>query len=168
MEDPGRLSITWPKRYRPEVAPLVSRAELAIPAPPEIVWARLIRAAEWPDWYPVASDVTFDLWDGPDFRAGSMFTWTTTGVRLSGVVNEFEPVSRIAWLCRGDGFEAWHGWVLEPTDDGGTYVVTEESMIGLVPQWASGLQEAITENHELWLRNLAAEASKAIAGTPRA
>jgi uncharacterized protein YndB with AHSA1/START domain len=155
-----RLSITWPTRFRPEVATLVSRAELKIDAPAETIWARLIRAAEWPDWYRGASDVSFELWDGPDLRAGTMFDWTTFDVRLHSVVNEFEPVSRIGWHAHSEGVEAWHAWVLEPTDDGGTIVVTEESLLGVVPRFAVGLDDAITEQHALWLDRLAIEAAK--------
>ena len=159
MASPSRLSITWPARFRPEVATLVSRVELKIAAPSEAVWSRLIRAADWPVWYPKASDVTFDLWEGPDLRAGSMFSWTTFDVHLNSVVNEFEPVSRLGWFSCADGVEAWHGWVLEPTDDGGTFVVTEESLIGVVARFAVGLDKAITENHMIWLEGLADQAA---------
>lgn len=154
------LSITWPDRFSPEVAQLVSRAELTIAAPPEAIWKRLVRAAEWSDWYPGASDVSFDLWPGPDLRAGTMFSWTTFDVRLNSVVNEFDPFSRIGWHARGDGVEAWHAWVLEPTGDGATHVVTEESLLGLVPRFAVGLDESITEQHIIWLERLAVEAVK--------
>lgn len=151
------LSITWPDRFRPEAAELASRAELEIAAPPEVLWGLLVRAAEWSQWYPGAADVTFDLWPGPDLQPGSMFSWSTFDVRLKSVVNEFEPPSRIGWHAYADGVEAYHGWVLAPTATG-THVVTEESLLGLVPRFAVGLDDAITQQHGVWLERLAERA----------
>ena len=49
--------------------------------------------------------------------------------------------------------------VLEPTSDGGTLVVTEETHTGTVAKYAAGLDDALTKAHRLWLEKLAEQAS---------
>src|SRR6478735_1176007 len=118
-------SIRWPSRYAPGQAPVHVRNELEIDAAPDAVWAWLIRARRWPEWYENSSDVRIQSGASPDLDASSAFTWKTFGVRLESTVMEFVPGERIAWNALGVGVDAYHAWLVRPTPRG-VYVLTEE------------------------------------------
>ena len=65
----GRDMVRWPTRYAPGTAPVHVRNELEMNAPPDLVWAWLIRAQLWPSWYVNSSDVKFLEGTPPDLTA---------------------------------------------------------------------------------------------------
>jgi len=132
--------------------------ELELDAPIENAWAWLVRASEWPSWYPHARHVVIDPPAAGDLAEGASFHWTTFGVRMHTTVTEFEPPARLAWEGRGLGAVGYHGWLLEPTPRG-CHLVTEEVQKGLVPSLARWLfRWRIHYQHDRWLAGLAAVA----------
>ncbi len=152
--------IRWPSRYDPSRAPVHVANEVDAAAPPEAVWAWLVRAPLWPSWYPNASDVV--LAGGvPDLAPGVSFTWRTFGVAIRSTVVEFEPCERIAWSAFGLGVDAYHAWEITPTA-GGSHVLTEETQYG----WAARLSSLVfpdrmSKFHQVWLDELSAKAKAA-------
>ncbi|MFM0043041.1 MULTISPECIES: SRPBCC family protein [Paraburkholderia] len=156
-------AVFWPKKYRPETAHIYARNEITIPAKPETIWAWLIRADLWPTWYPDADKVKFTMWPGPNLRIGSKFRWNTFGLRLTSTVHEFEVASRLSWVGRGSGINAFHGWVLTPLPDGTTNVVTEETQIDWMALVAGKeMQKALFDKHEIWLKELSRKAQSGL------
>jgi len=152
---PIDAALGWPAGLHPDEAPVYTRNALDISAPPGIVWTWLVRAARWPEWYGNCKNLKFVSEPGPDLKPGTVFEWTTFGVRVRTRVEEFEPPSRLAWLGTGPGARGYHGWLIERTGEG-CRVVTEETQRGIVPslgRWF--LQRALLRQHQIWLEGLA-------------
>jgi uncharacterized protein YndB with AHSA1/START domain len=147
------MPIIWPERYATErVAAHVSN-EITIAAPPAAVWAWLIRAADWPAWYPNAANVRLPG-AARDLEAGTNFTWRTFGVTVKSTVREFVPEQRIAWDGTALLLDVYHAWLIEPRA-GGCWVLTEENQNGL----AAVAQKMFMPNrmfggHQVWLQKL--------------
>ena len=143
----------WPPGHSPEGAPVFARNEGTVSIPPEQVWQLLIDATSWPQWYRNARKVVLDRGDrlGP----GSSFRWTTFGLRVRSTVTAFEPHSFLAWDGRALGSSGYHRWLLEPTADGGTRVVTEEVQTGvsarLLGWW---MRPGLLREHQHWISQL--------------
>lgn len=160
MKDDTRTGIRWPAYYRPGNSPVHVKNERFIHAPPEVVWAWLIRARLWPNWYSNASNLTFLAGGGPDDLAlGTCFRWRTFWIMVQSNVLEFEPSARIAWDAKGMGVAAYHGWILTASE-GGCRVVTEECQHG----WGARLlhffmPRRMSKKHHAWLAGLAKQAA---------
>ena len=158
----------WPTDLRPEVAPVYTRNERFIDASCEAVWAPLIRAAGWPEFYANSADVRFERGEGPDLAPGTVFSWRTFGLRVRTRVVEFQPNRCLAW--RGDELygRGLHTWLLVP-ERAGCLVVTEEVQSGLIPfvaRWY--LRRGLLRWHQQWLDGLAERASARDAGSQAA
>lgn len=156
-------TIDWPDRYRPDRTPVHVRNEIVVAAPPERVWAWLVRAPLWPTWYPNSQNVRILAGNEPTLRRGTEFAWRTFGVGIRSTVLEFQPPARIAWNAFGLGVDAYHAWLIEPVA-GGTRILTEETQYG----WAARMSAAIFPArmhtfHQVWLEELG---RKALAGLP--
>ncbi|GAB4202046.1 MAG: SRPBCC domain-containing protein [Roseiflexaceae bacterium] len=150
--------VLWPVDLRPDQADLYAVNSLRIAAAPEAVWAWLVRAASWPQWYANCRRLVFEDGPGPDLRLGTRFSWTTFGARVHTTVEEYVPAQRLAWRGQGLGAEGYHGWVILP-QPGGCLVITEEVQRGLVPRVARFLlQPAMLRQHQRWLEGLVAQA----------
>ncbi len=149
------MPITWPDRYAPaNVAARVSN-EITIAAPPAAVWAQLLRAQDWPSWYPNASHV--EIGGGATaLSPGARFTWRTFGVAVRSTVREFVPNERIAWDGAGVLLDVYHAWLIEPRP-GGCWVLTEEHQNGLAARAQAVLMpKRMYRGHQLWLERLRA------------
>ena len=153
------MSIIWPPRYAPErVAAHVSNA-ITIAAPPQTVWAWLIRAAQWPSWYPNSADVHI-AGGGPDLGPHTDFTWRTFGVKVACTVAEWQPYSRIAWSGTGAMIDIYHAWLIEPCPEG-CHVLTEEAQNGLAARaQAIFMPRRMFNGHALWLDRLRTQAEQ--------
>lgn len=80
-------AIRWPSYYRPEKCVHVSN-NLDMSAPRDRVWAHLIRADLWPDWYPNSKNLRFLNQPGPDLQPGTRFTWKTFDLTITSTVLE--------------------------------------------------------------------------------
>lgn len=146
--------IVWPPHYAPGRAPVHVRNERAMPASPEGIWAALVRAAEWPEWYPNAAHVRFLRGAPPDLADGTRFRWKTFGVTIESTVLEFVPFERIAWDARSFGLDAYHAWLIRPTTNG-CHVLTEESQHGWLARLGNFVfPRRMYRGHELWLDSL--------------
>jgi uncharacterized protein YndB with AHSA1/START domain len=166
MAKPERetLEINWPERYVPQAAPVHVRNSLRIAAPAENIWAWLIGAERWPDWYPNASRVRIDGDHGSELALDSEFRWRTFGVGIRSRVLEFVPCSRIAWDGHAVGIDVYHTWLIE--DHGSeSLVVTEETQHGVIARLGAWLMPTrMSDLHQIWLENLA---ERAKLGIPR-
>jgi uncharacterized protein YndB with AHSA1/START domain len=162
-ETPAMAPIRWPDRYAPDRVDAHISNEISIAAAPETVWAWLIRAVEWPQWYPNSHDVKI-AGGRRDLGPGTKFTWRTFGVRIGSTVQEFVPGSRIAWDGRGLMLDVYHAWLIE-TRPGGSWVLTEETQNGLAARTqAALLPNRMYRGHQLWLTSLKALAETGMPG----
>ena len=150
--------IRWPARFDPERCPVFVHNELVMAAPPEAVWAWLIRAELWPTWYSNSHPVVVE--DGPrgELGPGSRFRWRTFGVPFRSTIEEFVPGERIAWRGVGPGFAAYRAWFIEPRP-GGCWVLTEETQHGALARLGNLLMpNRMRKYHQLWLEALERQA----------
>jgi len=152
----------WPAGFAPGTARSYLRNERTIDAPPERVWATLVAAARWHDWFPNATRVRIEG-DADALTAGARFRWSQTGVPLVSEVREFVPLRRLGWSARSPLIRAYHAWDIQPLADGGCHVITDETQNGVMPTLGGRFMHArMLRVHDLWLERLAAtsEASR--------
>jgi len=165
MQNPVRddLEIHWPDHYAPDNAPVHVRNTLRIEATAESIWAWLVRAEKWPEWYSNASRVRMGGGHGPDLALDREFRWRTFGVGIRSRVREFVPYRRIAWDGHALGIDVYHAWLIAESGSGCT-VITEETQHGVVARLGAGLMpRRMSTYHQLWLESLA---KKAAGGRP--
>lgn len=149
------FEIQWPAGYSPRDSGVHVVNELAIAAPPQIVWAWLVRADLWPAWYSNSSGVQYLNPADRQLFSGCRFRWKTFGVSLVSEVKEFVEGRAIGWDARCWGVSAYHVWLLLPTDTG-CLVRTEETQNGLIARLADLLMpDRMHRYHQLWLLSLA-------------
>lgn len=143
----------WPQRYEPRRCPVYARNEAGVRPPPDRVWAALIDARAWPQWYRNAHAVTIE---GHDRLApGARFRWRTFGLRVRCTVTDFEPHRLLAWEGHALGSAGYHRWILRPGPDGGTYVITEEVQKGLGARIiAPFMRRGLLREHQHWITEL--------------
>lgn len=107
-------------------APVRTHVEVAIKAPPSLVWAVLGDISQWPSWQP---DIEKTAVTGP-VGPGTAFDWTTAGGTIHSRIALFEPERRLAWTGHFLIFRAIHVWTLTRRPDGGTEVSTTETLSG--------------------------------------
>jgi hypothetical protein len=126
IEDIQRRSahVHWPQGIVPEQADLFAHNDIVIAAP------------------PASSGL---------LGAGVTFDWITFGAHIHSTVHEFEPTARIGWYGETDQWLAYHTWLLEPRDEGTTYVVMEETGSGLNPKKLARSDPGhMHRGHDLW------------------
>ena len=161
MQD-AESEIHWPAEFDPASTPVHVRNEMEMNAPPERVWAWLVRAPRWPEWYPNSKRVCLAS-EASELKRGTVFRWKTFGASLTSEVLEYIPGERLAWNARGLGVQAYHAWLLQPRN-GGCRVLTEETQRG----WLCRLGHLVVPNrmfkgHQIWLERLRC---KALVGPP--
>jgi len=144
----------WPDDLQPAHCPVFTCNELEIAASPDAVWAHLIAAEAWPQFYANAKDVKVEGAGAPLLGPGTVFTWKTFGIRVRTRVEVFEPGRALAW--RGDqrAGHGFHTWTLEPIGSG-CRVVTEEVQRGFLPsvgRWY--IRGGLRKWHQRWLEGL--------------
>ena len=154
--------IRWPPHYDPLDCPVHVRNELEMDSPPSTVWAWLVRAQLWPTWYPNSANIKFLNGQAPDLKLGTRFKWKTFGITVESTVLEFVFPERLAWNARALGFDGYHAWLIQQTDED-CKVLTEETQRG----WLPILQKAfaptrIERLHQVWLERLKENAAKGL------
>jgi len=153
MADPPEQRIHWPPKFDPSRAPVHVRNELVSQGQPELVFAWLVRAVRWPEWYDNSSDVRLPE-SARDLELGMQFSWRTFGVSLVSVVEELVPGQRIAWRARCFGLLAYHAWLITPTS-GGCSILTEETQYGALARLGQLLMpKRMHAGHDRWLNGL--------------
>jgi uncharacterized protein YndB with AHSA1/START domain len=78
---------------------------LFIAAPAERIFAALVHATEWPEFYANAKNIVIEG-DASELTLGTLFHWTTFGVRVHTIIEELVPNRRLAWSGRALGSRA--------------------------------------------------------------
>jgi hypothetical protein len=147
-------AIRWPAAFAPANTAVHVVNRIDAPRSADQVWAKLIRAVDWPGYYANAHDVVIEG-GARDLSANARFTWKTFGVRLKTQVVEFEPTTRIAWIAKGIGVTAYHAWLIVPTPQG-CHILTEETQTGFLARAGSLLfPRRMATWHQRWLEALA-------------
>ncbi|MCW3480970.1 SRPBCC domain-containing protein [Neisseriaceae bacterium JH1-16] len=158
-------AVRWPDRYHPARCPVHVRNQLDMAAAPARVWAWLIRAPLWPSWYANAAQVRPLDGSGQDLRAGSRFRWKTFGITITSTVLEYVPGERIGWDAYAFGVDAYHAWVLQPSERG-CLVLTEETQHGWLARLSNlAMPRRMHKYHQLWLEQLEAQARSGLPPT---
>lgn len=150
-------AIKWPADMTPSRSPIHFTNELEVAVSPETIWALLVDTTTWHRFYPGVNEV--ELMDGHEMlQAGTRFETNLAGQDVYASVQEFEPISRIAW---GGGpkaskeSRAYHAWIITPTARG-CHLWTEETMQG--PLWmelAKHAPDIFWRTHQKLLKDLA-------------
>ncbi|MGW2512297.1 SRPBCC domain-containing protein [Streptomyces scopuliridis] len=155
-------AINWPEAMAPSRSPIHFTNELEIEASPETIWSLLVDPQAWPTFYPGVEHV--QLLDGHDsLRLGTRFETNLAGQDVFASVQEFQPVTRIAWggyPKASEASRAYHAWIITPTPKG-SHLWTEETMQG--PFWielAKQDPEVFWRTHERLLAALAKVAAE--------
>jgi uncharacterized protein YndB with AHSA1/START domain len=141
-------------------APVVTRDEILIDAPLDVVWKTQTDITAWPRWRPEVSAARFD----GNLAVGSVFHWEEGGLQITSTVQDFDPPRRLVWSGPAQGIDAVHVWKFTPTDHG-VLVQTEESWDGEpVRAQAAILQPLLDTALRAWLTHLKHTAEQAEAG----
>lgn len=150
-------TIHWPEAMRPSRSPIHFTNELEVAASVETIWDLLTDPAAWPSFYPGVQHV--QLLDGHTrFGTGTRFETNLAGQDVFASVQEFEPMTRIAWGGYpkvAEHSRAYHAWIITPTASG-CHLWTEETMQG--PHWIELARQApdiFWLTHEKLLKDLA-------------
>ena len=137
-------------------APVTSRREVEIIAPPEVVWEVLTGFEQWPQWNPDVKSMSFA---GP-LAPGSEFRWKAGPGTIVSTLEQVEQPRAVTWRGRTMSIKALHEWRVEPRE-GGTHVETDESYSGLLARLFRGqLQKTLDESLDEGLGHLKAEAER--------
>ena len=145
--------IHWPVGLSPKQADLFAHNDILIRASCGKVWAHLVDAHQWPEWYANAKDVRM-LRDDRPLHEGSGFAWHTFGIAVDSKVAEFVAGSRLGWFGAGPGMIAYHTWLLTDVRDGCRVVTEEVSSGSAAIAWRENDPGALHQGHALWLQKL--------------
>jgi len=147
-------TINWPAKHHPDNTSVHVVNTLDMDVSPEAAWNCLIRATEWPDWYPNAANVRILDTGKTSLDKGVKFRWTTFGMTITCTVEEFQPYERLAWSSKSFGMHVYHAWLFDTKPDG-CRAVTEETQNGIIPRIAKLLMpNKMYEFHQIWLQGL--------------
>jgi uncharacterized protein YndB with AHSA1/START domain len=148
-------SVRWPDGHEPDGAAIHVVNTARSVAPPELVWAWLVRPDLWHANYSNAHDVRHIAGPWPQIGPGSRFSWITFRAPVTTEVTEFQPYQRLAWTGTGrHGARGHHAWILMP-DATGTVIYTEETQRGLPPLiFRPILRPAMRREHQRWVEGL--------------
>src|SRR5277367_3847095 len=149
--------IHWPQGLEPRNVDVFVHNEGWIDAPPEIVWANLVDATQWPSWYANSADVRIEGGQSK-LAKGISFNWKTFGFSTRSTVDVFEPDREIGWS--DPSFKVHHAWVLVP-ERGGTRVITEETRKGAdAIKFRLEQPNAMYDGHDWWMSALKARSER--------
>jgi uncharacterized protein YndB with AHSA1/START domain len=162
-------AIKWPEDMAPSRSPIHFTNELEVAAAPETIWSLLVDPKAWPSFYPGVEHVRlFD--ENESLRLGTRLETNLAGQDVIASVEEFEPITRIAWYGGpkdSEASKAYHAWIITPTPNG-CHLWTEETMRG--PLWielAKKAPDAFWLTHEKLLAMLAKVAAERETSRPK-
>ena len=131
-------------------APVITRDEIIIDAPLDVVWKTQTAISGWPRWRPQVASARFQ----GHLTVGSVFHWEEGELQIASTVRELQPLRRLVWDGPAQGIYAVHVWEFTATNRG-VLVHTEESWEGdPVSAQASTLQPLLDSAIRTWLTNL--------------
>ena len=135
-------------------APVISRQEIDIAAPLQVVLDLHTDVAAWPSWNPDISNVVLER----PLAAGSSFRWSSGGLDIRSTVYALTERARILWGGTVQGIVGIHQWIFIETASG-THVATRESFNGEpVEANPAALQDALDASLVSWLGYLKSSA----------
>jgi hypothetical protein len=135
-------------------APVVAHHQVDIAAPLEVVWHLHTDVNEWSSWN---LEITAAKIDG-EFKPGSSFTWTTSGLTITSTIHVVEAHSRTLWGGPVQGIMGIHEWRFEQTPSG-VHVATDESFSGdPVEADPDSLRALLDKSLVAWLGRLKTQA----------
>lgn len=146
--------INWPPEYEPSKSKFFVHNEIEVTAAPEKVWALLVDAEAWPEWYEGASNVVITSSETTVLEKESIFQWNTMGLAFESTVKEFEVPFRLSWESKKKSIQGYHAWLIIPTATG-CRVITDESQNGWLTFFEKTFQrKKLRRLHDVWLREL--------------
>jgi hypothetical protein len=137
-------------------APVVSRTQIEIAAPPEIVWEVLTTFSSWPAWNPDVKSMSMT----DPVAVGSAFRWKAGPGTVTSTIQRLEAPRLVAWAGKTLGIKAVDAFHLDRRDDR-TLVREEESWDGLVARLLRrSLQRTLDRSLDSGLRHLKAESER--------
>jgi hypothetical protein len=138
-------------------APVQASRCILIQARSEKVWAVVTDINAWAAWQ---TDIRRPRLHGA-LQPGTTFDWTTGGAGIRSTLHTVEPARSFGWTGKTFGLYAVHNWQLNTTPDGGTEVVVDETMEGLLARvFKASFNRNLADGMERWLQLLKAEAEK--------
>jgi uncharacterized membrane protein len=139
-----------------EKAPVVSRGEIEIDAPPDVAFDMIADIARWPEWNRDVKSVELA---GP-VRQGTTFVCKAGPGKIKSRLEEVERPNVIGWTGSTMGINAVHVWRFEARE-GGCLAKTEESWEGFMPSLAKGpVQRTLDKTTQASLQLLKTEAER--------
>ena len=159
--EPYGEQIRWPAGYELSETQFYIHNQVDVEASPETVWDILIQAERWPDWYEGMRDVkVLSAADGI-LTEDSKMTFNTMKRDFEGAIAEFIPYERLAWETASDDLNAYHAWLIVPSE-GGCRVVTAESQHGKLARLQKVFRpHKLKRLHDVWLTELKKKAEAA-------
>ena len=104
--------LRWPAGFSPECSDVWARSELAISAPPAVVFSCLVTAGCWERDFPGIRNARVLTAGHGDLAGGTAFEFEMDGLRLSAQVSDFVASRRLAWSGQGIDISTYHAWVI--------------------------------------------------------
>lgn len=147
-------TISWPPKFHPSKSRFYVHNEIMINASPATVWAILIDALVWENWYKGAKNIRFVDTSHKQLQANSVMNWQTMGLKFRSTIKEYEPNRLLAWESVKKSIQGYHVWLIIPTANG-CKVITDESQNG----WLTFLEKTFQRNklkklHDVWLTEM--------------
>lgn len=153
------LRIKWPEGLHPSDAPVFSHNEITADVPAENVWAWLVEASKWHEFYTNSWKVKVHNKSGR-LEQGTQFSWWTFGIPVKTTVEVFEKEKCLAWSGIGLGSKGYHVWLIDKTATG-CKIITEETQSGPVVKVLSPILNPLLHYfHQRWLEGLAKVSGK--------
>lgn len=144
----------WPESYLPQKSNFFVHNEIEINAPAEKVWAILIDALKWSEWYVGASELSFINIKDSLLGANVSFKWKTMGLNFKSTIQDFIPNKLLAWESKKSSIQGYHIWLIVPTSNG-CKVITDEAQNGLLSTMEKIFQpNKLKRLHDIWLSEL--------------
>jgi hypothetical protein len=109
-------TIRWPEDMTPSRCRIRFTNELEVEASPEMIWSLLVDPNASPSFYPGVEHVQL-LGGHESLSLGTRFETNLAGQDVLASVEEFEPVTRIAWYGgpkASEDSKACRAWIITP------------------------------------------------------
>ena len=111
-EEPDAVhALRWPAGFSPGCSDVWARSELAITAPPGVVFSCLVTAGRWERDFPGLRNVRVLTGSRGELAGGTTFEFEMDGLRLTAQVSDFAAGRRLAWSGLGIDISTYHAWV---------------------------------------------------------
>lgn len=156
--DEAANKIKWPAQFDPNQSDFYVHSEIKINASPEVVWALLVQAQEWKNWYEGINDMRFEDPKQTKLEPGVKVFWNSLGQRVNNTVMDFAPHASLAWQFEDEKIQGYHAWVITPIESG-CHVVSGKSMTGKLARLQKVfMPKKLMKQQDTWLRALKEQA----------